>query len=513
MDSLDILNDKDGKLQSFELEKRMSKFKLFVIILSIISVGLLIGLLVVIFTNNSKITSLEDENESIKKEKETEIEKIKKEKNIEIENIRKEANETVENITKEKDKEIENITKEKNIEIENIQNEKAIIERQLNTINTNLASLDRLQKDGLYEQWHDVFGFKFENISYANENKTIPNTYKSGGRNYKEDIGNLNEGKDYEKTERNIYDLYIPKYACDNIDKKHGVILFIHGGSWISGNKEDLNFLAIRYAKMGYITATMSYTLLIDIYKEQKYNIYRILDEISACFQNIKIQLKQYGFVDDKLELAIGGYSAGGHLSLLYAYNYIKEENSDIKFIISLAGPITIKNDYFYQLKYGEEPFDKEIYEQKSEMEALVNENKLDPIFNIETYLTILNGFSGGTKTQNELNNIIVNGKIDNENEDFKFLYNFCKYSIPIDYVNAKIPLLCYYGGKDQYVGITQYSYLKDAYDKSEYPNNIYLVYNKYMDHIFMNATMDDQIMATRNFHSKLMDYANKYFS
>ena len=124
MDSLDILNDKDGKLQSFELEKRMSKFKLFVIILSIISVGLLIGLLVVIFTNNSKITSLEDENESIKKEKETEIEKIKKEKNIEIENIRKEANETVENITKEKDKEIENITKEKNIEIENIQKEK-----------------------------------------------------------------------------------------------------------------------------------------------------------------------------------------------------------------------------------------------------------------------------------------------------------------------------------------------------------------------------------------------------
>ena len=30
------------------------------------------------------------------------------------------------------------------------------------------------------------------------------------------------------------------------------------------------------------------------------------------------------------------------------------------------------------------------------------------------------------------------------------------------------------------------------------------------MDHIFMNATMDDQIMATRNLHSKLMDYANK---
>ena len=89
---------------------------------------------------------MEDEKESIKKEKETEIEKIKKEKNIEIENIKKEANETVENITKEKDKEIENITKEKNIEIENIQNEKAIIERQLNTINTNLASLDRLQK-------------------------------------------------------------------------------------------------------------------------------------------------------------------------------------------------------------------------------------------------------------------------------------------------------------------------------------------------------------------------------
>ena len=41
-----------------------------------------------------------------------------------------------------------------------------LYQEKLNTINTNLASLDRLQKDGLYEQWHDVFGFKFENISY-----------------------------------------------------------------------------------------------------------------------------------------------------------------------------------------------------------------------------------------------------------------------------------------------------------------------------------------------------------
>ena len=48
------------------------------------------------------------------------------------------------------------------------------------------------------------------------------------------------------KNERNIYDLYIP-YSTEYTKNKHnGIILFIHGGSWTSGNKSYMDYLARR---------------------------------------------------------------------------------------------------------------------------------------------------------------------------------------------------------------------------------------------------------------------------
>ena len=47
-----------------------------------------------------------------------------------------------------------------------------------------------------------------------------------------------------------------------------------------------LEYLCTRYAKMGYITATMGYTLLSGNYPH--YNIYRILDEITACIRTTR---------------------------------------------------------------------------------------------------------------------------------------------------------------------------------------------------------------------------------
>ncbi len=58
-------------------------------------------------------------------------------------------------------------------------------------------------------------------------------------------IGNLsNEEYDvfkdlaYGEAERNIMDIYVPESAYEN--EYNGVILYIHGGSWTGGNKEDI---------------------------------------------------------------------------------------------------------------------------------------------------------------------------------------------------------------------------------------------------------------------------------
>lgn len=65
----------------------------------------------------------------------------------------------------------------------------------------------------------------------------------------------------YGTAERNVFDLYIPfhKEKHDSV----GVMLFIHGGAWMGGEKEDMSYACRRYTKQGYITATITIHLSI----------------------------------------------------------------------------------------------------------------------------------------------------------------------------------------------------------------------------------------------------------
>ena len=91
----------------------------------------------------------------------------------------------------------------------------------------------------------------------------------------------------------------------------------------------------------------MGYTLLTEKYKEYGANIFRIHDEITSCIQSIKNILKIEGFDIEKLEMAISGSSAGGHLSLLYGYS-MKETPIPIKFIIDFSGSCIFRSRTFY---------------------------------------------------------------------------------------------------------------------------------------------------------------------
>lgn len=136
---------------------------------------------------------------------------------------------------------------------------------------------------------------------------------------------------------RNTYNLVIPT-------DKHpdALMLFIHGGSWTSGEKEDMGYEVHRYAKMGYATATMNYSRLgqdtLDVSMPyQSPSFESMMDEIDACIGAIKAKGKELGC--DFKQMAIGGYSAGGHLAMLYATRYATTSPIPIKFQISWVGP------------------------------------------------------------------------------------------------------------------------------------------------------------------------------
>lgn len=136
---------------------------------------------------------------------------------------------------------------------------------------------------------------------------------------------------------RNTYNLVIPT------DKQpDALMLFIHGGSWTSGEKEDMEYEVHRYAKMGYATATMNYSRLgqdtLDV--SMPYNspsFESMVKEIYACVDAIKAKGKELGC--DFRQMAVGGYSAGGHLAMLYATRHATTSPIPVKFQISWVGP------------------------------------------------------------------------------------------------------------------------------------------------------------------------------
>lgn len=148
-----------------------------------------------------------------------------------------------------------------------------------------------------------------------------------------ETLKDLSYGEGY----RNRYDLYLPANK-----KPEALMLFIHGGSWINGEKEDMAWAAQRYAKEGYITASINYTRLRtdSITYSSPYDkpcMQSMLTEIDSSIKAIVEKCKEMGC--NIRQMAIGGYSAGAHLAMLYSTLYATKSPLPIKFQISWVGP------------------------------------------------------------------------------------------------------------------------------------------------------------------------------
>ena len=137
----------------------------------------------------------------------------------------------------------------------------------------------------------------------------------------------------YNSNKRLKYDLYIPS-GLDS-DSCAPLLLFIHGGSWNSGQRQDIAYACKYYAKQGCITATLDYSLVSDEHLEV--TIYTMLDEITECIGAMKKYLTEHGYKTPKI--AIGGFSAGGHLALLYSYSRAAESPIPIAFVFEKVGP------------------------------------------------------------------------------------------------------------------------------------------------------------------------------
>ncbi|PHN06486.1 carboxylesterase [Flavilitoribacter nigricans DSM 23189 = NBRC 102662] len=137
-------------------------------------------------------------------------------------------------------------------------------------------------------------------------------------------------------------------YHLDSLDGERPLLVFIHGGSWKKGNKDDYRRYLVDYAQKGYVTATVAYRF------SQEATFPAAFDDVVCAIKWLKSRAADY-HIDPERVAVIGG-SAGGHLAMMVGYhardeNYqgecaTDETDAGVKAIVNLYGPVDLTTDF-----------------------------------------------------------------------------------------------------------------------------------------------------------------------
>lgn len=132
-------------------------------------------------------------------------------------------------------------------------------------------------------------------------------------------------------------DIYLPE-GRDTANTN--VLLFIHGGSWSSGDKNEFNdaIAAIRARLSGYAIFNMNYHLAAN--KLTRFPVQQ--NDVQAAIRFIAGKAGEYKINVNKVGLI--GASAGAHLALLEAYK--NNDDRKIKAVVDLFGPADLTDLY-----------------------------------------------------------------------------------------------------------------------------------------------------------------------
>ncbi|WP_425147390.1 alpha/beta hydrolase [Deinococcus sp.] len=130
---------------------------------------------------------------------------------------------------------------------------------------------------------------------------------------------------------RNLLDVYQPASAS-----RAPVVLFIHGGSWDSGSKDDYKFVGESFAREGYLVAIMNYRLA----PKNPYPAY--IQDAAQALKWLRGHAAEYGGNPD--DLFVMGHSAGAFNAVEVVDNarWLSEAGvpiSAVHGVIGVAGP------------------------------------------------------------------------------------------------------------------------------------------------------------------------------
>jgi len=103
-------------------------------------------------------------------------------------------------------------------------------------------------------------------------------------------------------------------YPAQNANSKTPVAIFIHGGKWRLGSKDQYKFFGRKFAKNGITTIVISYRLT-----PQAQDYVPMAMDCAYAVKWVYDHIEEYG--GDKNKIFLYGHSSGGHLSALIASN------------------------------------------------------------------------------------------------------------------------------------------------------------------------------------------------
>ncbi|HEY9074897.1 MAG TPA: alpha/beta hydrolase fold domain-containing protein [Anaerolineaceae bacterium] len=136
-------------------------------------------------------------------------------------------------------------------------------------------------------------------------------------------------------SERTSLDLYLPEGAGP-----FPLVIWVHGGSWMSGNKDDCLLVNWGVGRQGYAIASVNYRLSDEaIFPAQ-------IRDLKAAIRWLRAHAAEYRI--DTQHIGLWGASAGGHLASLAGVSYGEkrfeegenlEQSTRVNVVIDYYGP------------------------------------------------------------------------------------------------------------------------------------------------------------------------------
>ena len=137
---------------------------------------------------------------------------------------------------------------------------------------------------------------------------------------------------------RHRLDLYVPSARPVN----RAIVVFVHGGGWDSGDKDQYLFVGQAFASLGYITAIPNYRLYPQVQFPE------FVDDVARAVAALD-RLLPAAACAGRLEVILVGHSAGAHTAAMLATDrsYLTRNHAgvDLRAFIGLAGPYDLPLD------------------------------------------------------------------------------------------------------------------------------------------------------------------------